>query len=211
MLRADLVPNGAPIPPPVDQSQSSNFFAPGQPEAPTHQQPQFGVSFVNTSMLANHPGATGQRYYTIQRVNGNGGNGKGDGVPGPHKHTLEESDRVKKNSIQRLTLKKDKEEKKTQVRSVHPLHGPAAPQILATVEQHGKLLMCKGPVRSLSTSRVIISQRFPHNYFSPTFEQLCHGFILQLPLNGLRIWLEQLVLYFANHNQISHFQISDLN
>ena len=115
MLRPDFVPDGGPVQQ-ADPTQSNNFFAPGQPGGPIQQQNQFGgVSFVNTSLGANHPGATGQRYYTIQRVNGNGGNGKGDGVPGPHKHALEESDRVKKNSIQRLTMKKDKEEKKTQV------------------------------------------------------------------------------------------------
>ncbi|KAM0272949.1 hypothetical protein ACHAPA_001678 [Fusarium lateritium] len=47
----------------------------------------------------------GQRLWTIQRVNGNGGNGKGDGVAGPHKHTLERSDEIKKNSVQRLLAK----------------------------------------------------------------------------------------------------------
>ena len=80
-------------------------------------QHQFGgmVLGANNSLNSPHPGANGQRFYTIQRVNGNGGNGKGDGVPGPHKHGLEESDRVKKNSIQRHTAKRDKEEKKTQV------------------------------------------------------------------------------------------------
>jgi glutathione S-transferase len=82
-----------------------------------HQQ-QFGMPLVNNNTVgAPHPGANGQRYYTIQRVNGNGGNGKGDGVPGPHKHALSESDRVKKNSVQRYVMKRDKEEKKTQVRS----------------------------------------------------------------------------------------------
>ncbi|EWG38088.1 hypothetical protein FVEG_01424 [Fusarium verticillioides 7600] len=59
-------------------------------------------------------GLAGQRLWTIQRVNGNGGNGKGDGVAGPHKHTLERSDEIKKNSVQRYLanqadLKKDKE------------------------------------------------------------------------------------------------------
>ena len=61
------------------------------------------------------PGSNEEKYYTIQRVNGNGGNGKGDGVAGPHKHTLEESDRVKKNTIQRNLLKEEKEKKKSQV------------------------------------------------------------------------------------------------
>ncbi|KAF5646309.1 glutathione S-transferase omega-1 [Fusarium tjaetaba] len=67
-------------------------------------------------------GLAGQRLWTIQRVNGNGGNGKGDGVAGPHKHTLERSDEIKKNSVQRYLanqadLKKDKE--KVQVSHMH--------------------------------------------------------------------------------------------
>ncbi|RKL40552.1 hypothetical protein BFJ72_g6153 [Fusarium proliferatum] len=64
----------------------------------------------------------GQRLWTIQRVNGNGGNGKGDGVAGPHKHTLERSDEIKKNSVQRYLAnqggaKWDKE--KAQVSHIH--------------------------------------------------------------------------------------------
>jgi hypothetical protein len=102
---------------------SDPFFAaaepcagPGQPSAPP--QP-FGVlAPPDGGALVDLHGGTDERYYTIQRVNGNGGNGKGDGVPGPHKHTLEESDRVKKNSIQRMYLKEEKEKKKIQVGSV---------------------------------------------------------------------------------------------
>ncbi|KAF2496412.1 hypothetical protein BU16DRAFT_376936 [Lophium mytilinum] len=57
------------------------------------------------------------KWYTIQRVNGNGGNGKsvGSWVAGPHKHTLEESDRVKKNSVLRHFMKNDRVQKKVQV------------------------------------------------------------------------------------------------
>ncbi|KAF4418070.1 Glutathione S-transferase omega-1 [Fusarium acutatum] len=67
-------------------------------------------------------GLAGQRLWTIQRVNGNGGNGKGDGVAGPHKHTLERSDEIKKNSVQRYLanqadVKRDKE--KVQVSHIH--------------------------------------------------------------------------------------------
>ena len=72
--------------------------------------------------VENIPGSHGEKYYTIQRVNGNGGNGKGDGVAGPHKHTLEESDRVKKNSIQRQSLKEEKVKKKSQVSVLHCSH-----------------------------------------------------------------------------------------
>jgi hypothetical protein len=116
MLRADFVPDGGQ---PQDP-QGNNFFTPGQPGDQAMQH-QFGgmVLGANNSLNAPHPGANGQRFYTIQRVNGNGGNGKGDGVPGPHKHGLEESDRVKKNSIQRHTAKRDKEEKKTQVSRIN--------------------------------------------------------------------------------------------
>jgi glutathione S-transferase len=53
-----------------------------------------------------------RKYYTFQRVNGNGGNGKGDGVAGPHKHTLEESDRVKKNSVLRWLAKCEKDDRR---------------------------------------------------------------------------------------------------
>jgi hypothetical protein len=92
------------------------------------------MSPMNNGFPAGHPGATGQRYYTVQRVNGNGGNGKGDGVAGPHKHTLEESDRVKKNSVQRYMLKEEKQKKKTQ----KTYHKKATGAALATVKKHSK-------------------------------------------------------------------------
>ncbi|KAL4867021.1 hypothetical protein BDV12DRAFT_187008 [Aspergillus spectabilis] len=72
----------------------------------------FGVLTPNPPLPDGHPGATGQRFFTIQRVNGNGANGKNDGVSGGHRHTLEESDRVKKNSVQRFLLKEARERKK---------------------------------------------------------------------------------------------------
>lgn len=58
---------------------------------------------------------TSKKFYTLQRVNGNGGNGKGDGVAGGHKHTLEESDKVKKNSVVRWLMKGEKEKRKALV------------------------------------------------------------------------------------------------
>ena len=117
---------GGPVQPPA----ANDFGGNGQ----TAQGSQFGVSVVNPAHPAGHPGANGQRYYTIQRVNGNGGNGKGDGVPGPHKHDLAESDRVKKNSVQRMMLKKDKEEKKQQ----KTYHKKATGAALLTVRKHAK-------------------------------------------------------------------------
>ena len=61
------------------------------------------------------PGNDGARYYTIQRVNGNGANGKGDGTAGAHKHSMEESDKVKKSSLHRHFLKEEKERRKSMV------------------------------------------------------------------------------------------------
>ena len=72
------------------------------------QQQQFGVLAPNASPPDGHPGARGERFFTIQRVNGNGANGKNDGVGGGHRHSLEESDRVKKNSVQRYLVKEMK-------------------------------------------------------------------------------------------------------
>jgi hypothetical protein len=78
----------------------------------------FGVLTPNPTLPEGHPGANGERFFTIQRVNGNGANGKNDGVGGGHRHTLEESDRVKKNSVQRYLLKEAKEKKKAVTVSV---------------------------------------------------------------------------------------------
>lgn len=82
------------------------------------QSQTFGLLTPSIGLPMSHVGVAGQRYYTIQRVNGNGGNGKGDGVAGPHKHTLEESDRVKRNSVQRHMVKEEKDRKKIQVSGV---------------------------------------------------------------------------------------------
>jgi glutathione S-transferase len=78
----------------------------------------FGVLTPNPTLPEGHPGAKGERFFTIQRVNGNGANGKNDGVGGGHRHTLEESDRVKKNSVQRYLLKEAKVKKKVVTVSV---------------------------------------------------------------------------------------------
>lgn len=100
------------------EMNNANFFAPGQPGGPAmgeQQSQSFGMLTPSAGLPVVSSGPAGQRYFTIQRVNGNGGNGKGDGVAGPHKHTLEESDRVKRNSVQRYLVQEEKEKKKTQV------------------------------------------------------------------------------------------------
>jgi glutathione S-transferase len=73
----------------------------------------FGILTPNPSPPDGHVGIAGERLFTIQRVNGNGANGKNDGVGGGHRHTLEESDRVKKNSVQRRVLSQTRERKRS--------------------------------------------------------------------------------------------------
>ena len=92
-------------------SSGEAVFPPPEDLEPRDRQP-FGVLTPNPPLPEGHPGANGQRFFTIQRVNGNGANGKNDGVSGGHRHTLEESDRVKKNSVQRYLLKEAREKKK---------------------------------------------------------------------------------------------------
>lgn len=71
-----------------------------------------GPPDINMQQYTSPTVSLQKKFYTVQRVNGNGGNGKGDGVAGPHKHTLEESDRVKKNSVIRWQMKVDKDDKR---------------------------------------------------------------------------------------------------
>ena len=105
------------------EDTSNHFYGQGDHFTTPVQNPQqsqpFGMLAPANGTLPPLPGSNGERFFTIQRVNGNGGNGKGDGVAGPHKHTLADSDRVKKNSIQRQILKDEKETKKMQVSVDH--------------------------------------------------------------------------------------------
>ncbi|KAJ4224117.1 hypothetical protein NW759_005783 [Fusarium solani] len=87
------------------------------------------------AILGGFAGVAGQqRFWTVQRVNGNGGNGKGDGVAGPHKHTLEKSDEIKKNSVQRYLAKQERETKKAQKPPSRKTTGAA----LLTARKHAK-------------------------------------------------------------------------
>lgn len=111
MLRPDFVSDG----PHGPESNGDNSFMEQTSGIGLQQTTFVGVLGNGQPIPSTHPGANGNRYYTIQRVNGNGGNGKGDGVAGPHKHTLADSDKIKKNTVQRHLMKKEKEDKKTQV------------------------------------------------------------------------------------------------
>lgn len=82
---------------------------------PAQENQPFGVLAPGPTLPSDHPGVNGARYFTIQRVNGNGAHGKNEGVGGGHRHTLEDSDRVKKNSVYRHFVKEDKGRKKPTV------------------------------------------------------------------------------------------------
>jgi hypothetical protein len=87
----------------------------------------FGLLEPSKGFPVGHPGAGGKRWYTIQRVNGSLHSNAAVGIPPnsvnddldinsedrdlDHKHSLEESDRIKKNSVQRYLLKEQKERK----------------------------------------------------------------------------------------------------
>lgn len=93
---------------PVETPANDDPFAPGRALSITQ-----GLN--NGLSTLPEPGNDGARYYTIQRVNGNGANGKGDGTAGAHKHSMEESDKVKKSSLHRHFLKEEKERRKFMV------------------------------------------------------------------------------------------------
>lgn len=107
---------------PVNTGQNTNpnpqFFGQGpllpqQPAGGWDMPPTMGgPPDINMQQYTSPTVSLQKKFYTVQRVNGNGGNGKGDGVAGPHKHTLEESDRVKKNSVIRWQMKVDKDDKR---------------------------------------------------------------------------------------------------
>ncbi|KAL8749155.1 MAG: hypothetical protein Q9199_007858 [Rusavskia elegans] len=95
-------------------------------------------------MRLTQSSADARRFYTIQRVNGNGANGKNDGSAGPHKHSLEDSDRIKKNSVLRHMLKVEKEKKKTETMAddtksnQKTYHKKATGEALVTAKKHSK-------------------------------------------------------------------------
>ena len=68
-------------------------------------------------------GRSDGKKYEITRVSGVDENGRTDGMAGAHKHSLEESDRVKKNSVVRYFAALEKEIRDQTV-GFPPLHSP---------------------------------------------------------------------------------------
>lgn len=90
--------------------------------------------FFDSNGRPVQPGANGEKFWTIQRVNGNGGNGKGDGVAGPHQHSLAKSDEIKKSTVERYVNAQKKDSKKT----TKPAQRKASGSALATARKHAK-------------------------------------------------------------------------
>lgn len=67
------------------------------------------------------PGSDGARFYAMERLNGNGKTGRSDDTEGMHQHTLDESDRIKKSSVNRHFLKEAKESRRSQVCTISHL------------------------------------------------------------------------------------------
>ena len=138
---------------PVETPANDNPFAPGRPSSNQQNSQPLGVPRSNDQ--SSEPGNDGARYYTIQRVNGNGANGKGDGTAGSHKHTIEESDKVKKSSIHRYFIKEEKERRKSLVSLMyHSCISVLEPQasIQSSNELYTSTCMRLVPKRSPSSS-----------------------------------------------------------
>ncbi|KAL9604484.1 MAG: hypothetical protein Q9219_000449 [cf. Caloplaca sp. 3 TL-2023] len=121
----------APLAPSSESTSNQNngnmdFFSSTQSSNPPQSQkqqrqfpfisPNDGTMTIDGTLRFNNTAGDSARFYTIQRVNGNGANGKGDGTAGPHKHSLEDSDKIKKNSVLRHMLKEEKERKKSELK-----------------------------------------------------------------------------------------------
>lgn len=113
----------------VQTDDGTSLNSPASATYPSPQNQHFGSDRIPG------PSSTGnEKFWTIQRVNGNGGNGKGDGVAGPHKHTLEKSDEIKKSSVARYIAAQEKEAKKSQKPFQRKPTGPSQ----LTARKHSK-------------------------------------------------------------------------
>ncbi|KZF26392.1 hypothetical protein L228DRAFT_264793 [Xylona heveae TC161] len=145
----------------LDADNSGDFYASDHAGNQQSQVPFGMLSPTPQSRLPSQLPLRGTRYYTIQRVNGNGGNGKGDGIAGPHKHTLEESDRIKKNSVMRHILKEEREIKKVQTLPmiilpfVRGFRLSANPSFVTTFSHHSSPKSIPNPLKAIQTPSLV--------------------------------------------------------
>ncbi|EEY19006.1 conserved hypothetical protein [Verticillium alfalfae VaMs.102] len=90
---------------------------------------RFRVLPAEANDVPTDVGRDGQKFYTIQRVNGHL---SGSGIAGPHRHTLARSDEVKKNSVLRFLAKQEQAAKKIQTSR------KASEAAAATIRKHSK-------------------------------------------------------------------------
>lgn len=93
-----------------------------------------GVALSSSALAEALTILQSQRLFLIQRTNGNGTSGGSDGAPTSHKHSLAKSDEIKKNSVQRWLLARQKEARRNQKPSPWKPTGEAA----ATAKKHTK-------------------------------------------------------------------------
>ena len=144
--------------------ESSGFADHAAQQMRNKAQP-FGVLAPSLTLPPGHPGEGGRKYYTIQRVNGAGkpdgeGNENGDGDAGGnaggHRHSLEESDRIKKNSVLRGLLKEEKEgkRKKVEVREFsHHVLLRWRPRVLKSILVALLTIACLDHAQTLTSNR----------------------------------------------------------
>ncbi|KAL9101097.1 MAG: hypothetical protein Q9163_003612 [Psora crenata] len=132
---------------------SSHPFAPA-PSA-NGGQPSSSANILDSDHGSGprHPGNDGSRYYTIQRVNGNGANGKGEVPAGGHKHTIEDSDKVKKNSIYRFFIKEERERRKSQLVVQHPFSNSGISKMSDQANPQQKTYYKKATGAALDTAK----------------------------------------------------------
>ncbi|KAG7143534.1 Pyrimidodiazepine synthase like protein [Verticillium longisporum] len=90
---------------------------------------RFRVLPADANDVPTDVGRDGQKFYTLQRVNGHL---SGSGIAGPHRHTLARSDEVKKNSVLRFLAKQEQAAKKIQTSR------KASEAAAATIRKHSK-------------------------------------------------------------------------
>jgi len=102
----------------INDGQANDFTFSLDGSGPVNSKPDnadlpFGLLELTQKYPDDHPGTGGRRWYMVQRVSGNDRDTDTTGDHDlDHKHTLEESDRIKKNSVQRWVTAREKEKKK---------------------------------------------------------------------------------------------------
>lgn len=113
----------------INEGQANDFTFSLEGSSQVNSKPDnadlpFGLLELTQKYPDGHPGTNGRRWYMVQRVSGNDREADAAGDHDlDHKHTLEESDRIKKNSVQRWVTAKEKEKKKQVIKTRQTIVG----------------------------------------------------------------------------------------